>query len=473
MIAMGLAIALTVAAGYLGARRYVGRPLEAVLLAPVVTGLLLTPPAVLAVVTATDPLPWTIITLLGTNAVLLRMRRTPATRVWHPQSNVLAVALVAVGFAAVAGIYLSRPPVDWDAHLIWLQHAHWFAVGGQDGRDAFTLTLANHFPHAQYPPLLPASGGLASRLVGAGFDWRVAQAAIAAVSWSALATSAAVLIHVLRRRQWLAAIGALCFVPVVVSRLYVGVANAEADFGAGALLLLATLALVVAQEDDLVPLGIIAASGAALAKGESFTGVLIVVAIAWMRSGTRTRERDRWLIAPLAAGFAWLLVSKGLGASNYLFDDPGELSLSRITDRSAETLRETMSDLARLGTPALVSSATLLFLAPTRRVRRALLGTWIAIVWYCAMTTVVYVLGNFELTGWLASSLRRICTAPELLIVAILIIVIVSFVDVLVGGDGDARAGPDDGRRSRMDDGSSAPPHVARSMATSAAEVPR
>ena len=305
--------------GGAGARALVARPLEAVAASPVLGAVVLA---------AADRCGGDVDAAPALGA---RRRRRyqppwcsgrPPVRRWEPTTPLAPGSFVLAALAVPALIYLSRPPIEWDCHSIWLHHSSWFHTGGRAAHDAFAEPA---YSHPEYPPLLTAPAGIISRLVGVGFDWRIAQAVIAAIRVDAFATAGLALLDTLRR-PWIGVAGVAATSGYAVALLYAGVANAEADSPATATVAAAAVLLLYRPDPSRVPLGLALATAAALCKGESFVAVIAVVALGWLAAG---RPRSWWWAAPIGAGVAWTLLARFLGAESYLLDG-GSLTVGRV-----------------------------------------------------------------------------------------------------------------------------------------------
>jgi hypothetical protein len=441
------AVVVLVAAGLLPGWRLARRPIEAVVVSPLVGGLVLVPAGLLAVTTATSPVPWIVPTVAA--AGLWSWRAAGDGPAWRPAGGRLLVVATVAALSTVALAHLSRPAVDLDAHSIWLYHSSWFAVGGEVARDAFRL---EDFSHAEYPPLLPAPAGIVSRLVRGELEWRVAQTVIAAIGWSALATAGTVLVDGARRRV-VTALGVIALAGVAVAGLGFGVANAEADFAAAATVALAAIALLVREEPGLVPLGLVAATAAALCKGESLVAVLVVVGLAWLRRGRPVQLR--WA-APVVAGVGWVVLARLLGAESYLLRDGG-FSIERVLERSVDSLGRLAVEMSPLAVAAAVASIGCAVLAAGSR--RQLASLWVVIVAEVVGLALVYAVGDLELEGWLASSAPRVATGPELLAAVAAVLAADRCADAALTPD------PGDRPRSMVPEPAGSPPPGGRSPA--------
>jgi hypothetical protein len=423
-----LAIGLLVVVGLLPAWALIARPLEALLAGPLLGALVLVPGAVVAVATAGPLLPWTVLGVVAANLVAWQACRPGrgAPR-WAPSGSAVPVVVVAGVVSVVVAAHVSRAPVDWDAHSIWLYHSGWFARGGDVARDAFRLET---FSHAEYPPLLAAAAGSLSGLVRRELDWRIAQVVIAATGWSAFATAAAVLIDG-AKRQWVTAVGVLGIAAVGVAQLGFAVANAEADLAAATTVLLAAAALLVRDDPRLVPLGLAAATAAALCKGESMVTAFVVVGLAWWRQGRPAEVR--WA-TPLLAGLGWTVLARALGAESFVTRDYGGVSAERIVDRAWPSLVRLGEELGRPAVAAAVASIGCALLVA--RSRRALALVWAVAAADVAGLVLIYLVGGFDIQAWLDSSARRVATGPVLLVAMAAVLSLDRCADLAVSGAG-------------------------------------
>jgi len=195
--------------------------------------------------------------------------------------------------------------------------------------------------------------------------------------------------------------------------------------------LLAAVALLVREEPELVPLGLVAATAAALCKGESMVVAIVLVGLAWWRRG-RPRQ-VRWAV-PAVAGLGWTLVARGLGAESYLIQNFGGLSPDRWADRGWPSLVRIVEEMGGLAPAAAVASVGCAVLVPSTR--RALALLWVVIAADVAGVILVYVVGEFEIEGWLGSSARRVATGPLLLAATAAVLALDRCGDLVLGGVG-------------------------------------
>lgn len=406
--------------GWYPSRRLARRPFEVFLLAPIVTAVGFAVAGTALLLLAASPLVFALGAVVALQVVAFTYR--PVRRhVWHSTAPRPYLAVVIIVYVVVMGLFLTRPPIDWDAHSIWLYHSDWFATGGSAARAAVSF---EQFSHPDYPPLLPATAGLTSRLVTGALDWRLAQLVIAVVGWSALASVGALLIDRTPRR-WLAAAGSLLLAAVSVQQIGVSVANAEADFGAAALLLLAAVALLVVPGPDVVGVGLLAATAAMLCKGEALVATAAVVAVGWFVAG---RPR-RWIWAvPMAAGAAWLLTARILGAVSFLADDETSAAPGRALARGARSAWALVEEVGTLGLAGVMLIVAAAAWSPTSRRRLRHLALVVAVI--VAGLVAVYAIGPHELDWWLRSSVGRVALGPKLLIVLGALIAVDALLDV-------------------------------------------
>jgi len=242
--------------------------------------------------------------------LLMRRRaRTPLPHGGWPDAAWLALPVLPPFLLTL------RSPDQWDAHSIWWLHAALFVEGPGTARPALASPVFL-FSHTDYPPLASAPVA-AVWAVLPRYDFRVAQLVSIALAFSAIT----MLAYAVRRVTEAA--------PVLVSRLAAaGVALAawstepsavgtgmsdpvwSAAFTAGAVLLL--LGGAGGRAEPTLPLLLLGT--AALTKNEGFVAVAIVAVLVTLRE--RGRARTVWL--PVAAGLAWALLARHLGATSDL-----------------------------------------------------------------------------------------------------------------------------------------------------------
>lgn len=429
MIRAVVAVALLVVAGWLPARRLVARPVVTLVASPLLGALVLVPAGVLSVLTSSPPLPWA----AGTAALAAWLtRRGAADGRWVPAVPILPVVALLAVLAVPLAIFLTRPPVDWDAHSIWLHHSNWFFTGGEAAHRAFS---AETFSHADYPPLLTAPAGILARAVGGSFEWRVAQLVIAAIAWSAFATAGVALLDTVRR-PWVAVAGMAATAGFAVAVLYVGLANAEADFAAASTVAAAAVLLLLRPDPDRVGLGLAAATAAALCKGESLTAAVAVVALAWLVAG---RPRSWWWAVPVAAGGLWVAVARTLGAQSYLTRGGG-LTPSRVADRAWPAVERLWSEMRGVAPAAVVAVVVCAVLVPSTR--RSLAALVLAALASVTGLVLVYVVGDIEIGIWLDTSARRVSTGPGFLLAIAAVFAADACLDLALGDRGSTPGRP-------------------------------
>jgi hypothetical protein len=429
VIAAAAAVALLALVGGLPAWRLCGRWIEAAVLSPSVGALVLTPGAVVAVTTDLSPVLCAVVGIATAN--LFAWRWGGRLTRWRPTSPPAAVAIVVLVCAVVAAVYLSRPPVEWDAHSIWLFRSDWFATGGGQARAIVEL---GRFAHPDYPPLLPASAGTASRLVSGDLEWRPAQASIAAVSWSLLASALLVVLDGARHIA-VGVIGGVLTVVAVTAALGLGVASGEADLAAAGAAALVAVTLVVRREPELLTLGLVAASIAVLVKGESLATTMVVLAVAAV-----VRRPPRWvLLLPVAVAGAWLLTARSLGAGSTFFG--GDRSLATAPARAWISFGNILSELGTVGAAALLASGLAAAAQPAARGR--LTSIWLVVAGSTFGLVAVYAVGDLPLEQWLDDSVRRVSTGP-LVVASIAAVIAVDEALALLGHR------PHAGRQARL-----------------------
>lgn len=416
-----LAVGLLLGVGFLVTRRLVDRWLEQLVAAPLLGALVLVPAGVAAVATSTSPIPWTVLAVLAAAAWSWR---GSMERVWSPTSGLLpALVLLGVVFVIV-GFHLERPPVEWDAHSIWLFHSSWYAEGGRAAHGAFTL---ESFSHPEYPPLLTAPAGITSRLVAGRLEWRAGQSVITAIGWSAFATALLVLLDG-ARRTWAVAAGAVAVAVTATAVLGLGVASGEADLAAAGTTLLVAVALLVRRRPELVPLGLAAGAAGALCKGESFVAAIALLGIGWWAAG---RPRSGWWAAPVLAGVGWQVVARLLGAESYLTAGPNRgFTPDRLLDRAWPSLDRLVHEVGPVGPAAALATVACAVAVPAAR--RPLLLLWLAAAGYLAGLVAVYVYGDVPLDQWLTDSARRVAGGPAVLLATAAVVAVDRALDLLL-----------------------------------------
>jgi hypothetical protein len=369
----------------------------------------------------------------------------PADPPWGWSVVTLAVVLGALIIPLRA---LRASMIGWDANSIWLTHA--LMVSG--GHHALLTGLKNpvyRFSNPDYPPLVPAVGALAFALFGRG-DLEVATGATVLLNACALGVVGTGIAAMggsgrrLTRIGAVAAAGALCVVGFAVSGPcgvdgYADLLWAAAAVGA------VIWGLVLPRSAQMLLVAWICAAVASLTKNEGLTtalALLVLIALryrpltlSWARRlrtpaeggglpgaaawpvARRCAERAAFVVVPALPGLVWAGQIRLIGLSDNFFKSPPTESL---VTRARATVDGMAVHLAVAPVAAAVLVAGCCFLRRDRR--RARFGNpawlWTACLASLLALFVTYLLGGYEIHGWLASSVSRTTIFAQLLLYA-------------------------------------------------------
>jgi hypothetical protein len=409
MIAAVLAVVVVWAAGFLPAVAVVGDAGRGLAIAPMVGAVIATVAGLVSVASGLPPALCVVgLAGLAGAAAWGQLRRTGASlrpgRVVAGQPWWLMLGLAVV--LAVPLAVVARPGIDWDSQSIWAQKVSWFAEGGSRGREAFGESQAA-FSHPHYPPLLPATAGVAAATTGR-LDLQTAhQGVTALLVWSALCALALEIVAVGRpgARTWpvvagLTAVAACSFGAV---RL----ANGEADALVAVAVVAAGLGLLrprLRSGDLVVPA--LACTLAVLTKNEGLaSGVLIALGAVFVQWRLRAKW---WLLAiPVAGAVAALAMRSWAAVPEPVLRVADESFL----DRTGEVVDAVWNHLSEPATPAVLVSALVLAIPALRERWRTAVSAVVA-CWAVVAVSIVplvwtYVRGPYEITWWLSTSISR------------------------------------------------------------------
>ena len=175
---------------------------RALLIAPVVTGLVTSAAGIVALITRTSFIPWFVLAALAANLLaarhLYRSDRRPLAALSVPESVVLAIT------GAIAAAPMLATNIGFDARAYWFNHARWFYGGGADV--ARELMSPVHGAQSEYPPFASSVITLVWKLTG-GIDHRAAQLTVSVLTVCAVMLLASTLIVACERgslQRWVA-----------------------------------------------------------------------------------------------------------------------------------------------------------------------------------------------------------------------------------------------------------------------------
>jgi hypothetical protein len=410
-VSLVVAVAFVAAAGFPFAYALTRRALFAVLLAPLVTGVVSAAAVTIMLMVGGPMLLWVgVLFAVLYAAVPLLLRRSRAAL---PHASWIDVAWYALPLLPPL-LLIRQPPVQWDAHSIWWLHAALFTRDPGFARAALG-SPGFHFSHPDYPPLTSAVVATVWSLFH-GYPYRVAQVVGALVTFSAIGTLSYAVRTVTARA------------PVPVSRL-AGVGVALAAWGAApyavagglsdplwSAAFVAAAVLLLFGADPFarpgVPLLLLAV--AALTKNEGLVaaGTLAVLVTIRERRGLR-RAWPVWL--PVTTGLVWSALVRHLGArsdvtgaghlDDLLTGDP------QVFDRLAPTF-DALCARAGLIT-AFAGGVALLGALFLRRHRSALgLGSdvwmWLVFAVFAASLIVTYLISSNPIDWYIVTSADRV-----------------------------------------------------------------
>lgn len=262
-----------------------------------------------------------------------RTQRPKPAPAWLAATFASACALAAALFVEHA---LRFPDGGWDAWMIWNLRARSIARAGAAFRSAFSPELV-FWAHQDYPWMLP--GMVAQGFLASGTESPAVPVAIAgALAALAVGLLVAALGH-LRGMQWgllggLALVSTPCFVTFA--------ANQQSDVPMGTMLLLATVLLALALEDERRPAKLFALAGlsasmAAWTKNEGALYTLALAAALLLQGPGAPRDRARAAglflagAAPIGALLAYFKLAMA-HTNDLLHYTSGPTALQRATD---------------------------------------------------------------------------------------------------------------------------------------------
>jgi hypothetical protein len=380
-----------------------------------------------------------------------------------PPAGRSIITLAVLLCALIIPLYaLKARMIGWDANSIWLTHA--LMVSG--GHHALVTGLKNpvySFSNPDYPPLVPAAGGLAFALFGFG-DLHVAPATTVLLNACALGvvgTGIAAVGSSGRQVTRIAAVvagGAVCLAGFAVSGGY-GVDGYTDLLWAAAAAAAVIWGLVLPPGTQSLVIAWICVAVASLTKNEGLaTGLALLVLItlryrpltlSWVRrlrvhpegggfpavtASAATREWARcaaFVLVPALPGLAWAGLIRLFGIGDNFFKSPSNESL---VTRAHATVDGMAAHLAVAPVAAAVLVVGCYLLRQDRERGRFGNPAWL---WLACLASLViifatYLFGGYEIYGWLGASVNRTTIFAQLLLYAELAIWLVIALDAAI-----------------------------------------
>jgi hypothetical protein len=360
---------------------------------------------------------------------------------WSVGTTVIVAGALAIPLAA-----LRAKMIGWDANSIWLTHAL-MVSGGHHELLTGLQNPAYRFSNPDYPPLVPAAGALAFAFFGRG-DLHIATDMTVLLNACALGLVGAGVAavgsrgHELTRIAAVAAGAAVCLVGFTVSGSF-GISGYADLLYAAAAVGAIIWGLVLPRSNQMLALAWICAAVASLTKNEGLTTALVVLvlialryrpvtppwlrrhrapsenrrlAVAAVRQTARAwSERAALVVVPALPGLAWAGLARLIGLQDAFFRSSSPESAAT---RAAATIAGMAAHLAVAPVAFAVLLAGCCFLRKDRE--RARLGNpawlWAACAGSLAIVFVTYVVGGFEIHGWLATSVNRTTIFAQVLL---------------------------------------------------------
>jgi len=169
LLAFGLLYVVGLPAGF----AITGRITTALLIAPLVTGLIAAVAGIAVAAVGGSLSLW--VAIVAVASMVASWVATGRPRSWlalrsSPSRPRMAGldgwdAVVLIGPLVILALAALNPPVEWDARSIWWFHTSWFWGGGSSVQPALG-NAALAFSHPDYPPLVPATIAIAWRASG-------------------------------------------------------------------------------------------------------------------------------------------------------------------------------------------------------------------------------------------------------------------------------------------------------------------
>ncbi|MBV8445016.1 MAG: hypothetical protein JOZ92_03775 [Candidatus Dormibacteraeota bacterium] len=323
--------------------------------------------------------------------------------------------------------------VEWDARSIYMLHARWLFAG----HDYLLAAMANPafaFSHAEYPPLLPSTIAVVWQL-GGHVDLRLGELVTTALNLASCSLLGCAVAGVLGRHLRVLGIAA----GGVIAAAAMGIAGAGGIDGYADLLAAVPVAaaavygLVHPRSRHALSLCVIALLVSALTKDEGLVAGGIVLVLVLVRYWTLVPPRriERSMIAlgvggAIALMAAWPVAARIVGVPSELQTGAVAPFLSTATpiSRVGPTVSALASYWVFLPWVAATSIAALLALR-AGRARLSLGGSvwlWLVIVLAGGSLAITYIVGPYDISWWLRTSVDRTTMFVQVLLLSEVIV---------------------------------------------------
>jgi len=301
------------------------------------------------------------------------------------------------------------PPTAWDSHSIWWMHAGYFAKGAAVAREAMSAP-AVMFSHPDYPPL-PSAPVAALWQIAGRVDFRVAHSASALVTYSAIVLLAVAVRQALSQSSPALARAAGVAVGLATwATAPFSVTSGYSDALWAAAFVAGAVPSLFGRAPRAIDLGLLTV--AALSKNEGMIAVGVLALLLILRRG-RPGAWRLWI--PVAAGVAWAIVARLLGATSDLRSGGRFTALLTFDPAVWGRLEPTLAALWSSAGIATVSAAVVALTgAVVLRARRRAFGLpgegwlWGVVAAYAGCLIVTYLISPHDITWHLATSSSRV-----------------------------------------------------------------
>jgi len=432
-----------------------------VFLAPLVGSVLAAVAVELELVLDGPLLLWFILVVVMVNAGALWIQRIvernqdPTVTGWSWTWSLLTVGVL-IGTMVIPLSGLRSPMIGFDANAIWLTHTLLVSSGHHTliaGLQNFAYAPSN----PDYPPLVPASGGLALSLFGTG-SLRVAIEVTALLNACAVGVVGVGIASIrggggrtATRSAALVVAAGLCLVGFALAGNYA--VNGYADLLWSAAAVGAVVwGLVLPRSRQALAVAWACGMVASLTKNEGLVTSLIVLGLisfryvpvrmswsdlhtesAWVdhlgrTAATRWIRRTVYVVGPALPGLIWIGIVRHYKIADAFFSDTTPES---IGTRARATADGMAAHLAVVPVAAVVLMTGYCLLRSDRQWARIANPLWLWGAWVGALAGIAgtYVFGSLEIHWWLQTSVDRTTIFPAFVLYADLAIWILVAVD--------------------------------------------